>query len=368
MNAPAQGMTMAESKIAGGVHARVAAMIAEAGGDSPEAAPTEAAETASAPESPAGAPPTGGDSGAESVPVETPPAAEPKPDDAVETQKAKHELLREKLAKLRAENDARESARRAREYEERAKTDAEAAAAEKAKYAGLRNGTFLETVKALGLDPRQTFEEMKDEALKAGTPEAQLQRMQQQFDAQIAEAKAKIEKLEKEREEERQKREATERQARFDYEFKRDIADEALRDLRIEYDDEQLADMAWALAHDRARMLSHAKRLNVQLTRSDGRYSMKEILTVLSRAHAEHEDSKKQRRERLQATIPSQAAPQQAPANAKTVNGTAEKRNAGNPLGNEAATSRSPDPKSTEKRRYSDEERRQRVQRLVDRS
>jgi hypothetical protein len=334
-----------------------------------EAAIQFATGSDSASDSPQASPASGGDSGAESAPdavatPQSPPAAQP-PNGAdrstEEARETKRSLLSERLAEVRERRAAARLDRQAREQADHAKKDREAAAAERAKWEGLRNGTFLDGMKALGKDPREVFEQMKQEAVEAGKPEAQIRQMQERFDKLLAETveplKKTIEGLREEKKQTEAREQAREESARFSADFDRTMQSPDFAPLRIEYGDERLVSMVRSFVTNPGSIVQHAKALKVELTHDDGRFSMREALTVLKRAQEEHE-AQKQRRAQAVAP-PSQPAP--APAGKKpTVNGTQER--ADNPLGNEPASSRA----SNATGKSPSESRRQRVQRLID--
>jgi hypothetical protein len=315
-----------------------AAIIKETGSDST----SESSQTS---------PALGGDSGVESASANA--AAKPEPgktgvatelqkteaDDSQKAQKTKHELLQEKLAHVREQRQAQQIAKRAKAEADATKTDREAAKAERAKWEALKNGTFLEGMKALGRDPREAFEQMKDEAINAGKPEYQIKQMQERFDAALKEAveplKKTIEELTAERAQAKQEQDAREHNARFSSDFATQIKSPDFLGLVIEYGEERLESMVRGFVTNPGTIEKYAKALGVDLTHADGRFSMREALTVLRRAQEQHE-AQKQSRVQKNAT-PSQAA--SAPAEKKpTVNGTTER--SGNPLGNQPASSR----------------------------
>lgn len=320
-------MSVAES-----ISARVSALTAAA----PEA-PAPATESASAPD-PAGSPPTG-ESGSESAPdagvSDTPgdPSGATTPSPA-----AKHDLLAEKLAMVRERRAAErlEANARARAAQAKRAADADRAAAaeERQRWEALKVGNFKEAISAMGRNPAEVFAEMQREAEEAGTPAGQLRQMQAAFDRQMAEAKAKIDALEKDRQEAR----ATAGEAKFASDFQRVVAHADFAPLLVEYEPATVLNIAKSLRDDPARMHTHARRLGIRLTDPSGGYNMLDICRVLAAQQAEHERGKEQRRARL-APTPPPPAPTPAPS-AKTVNGTAEPRKAGTTLGNDLASSR----------------------------
>lgn len=327
------------SKIAQSIHARVTQLATPAGSES-AAEPSEAA------------PPVAEGSAVDSGSAASPPPAEASVDPTVDpngdTEEAatKRAILAEKLKAVRAKNRERKLSKETLTAKEQAEADRQAAAAERAKYEALRTGTFKETLEALGRDPREVFKEMQKEAIEAGTPEAELRRMRGDFERQMGE-KLKpladtIEELKRQNEallEERRQLSEREQSMSFQNDFRSNVDKPDFTDLRIEYGDQRLYRLAEGMKSNPSQLRAHAKELGVRLTYADSRFTMTDILNVLNAAHVAHETEKKQRRERMQAPETSTGAPQQAPATAKTVNGTAERRNAANPLGNDTAAS-----------------------------
>jgi len=305
----------------------IAARVAQMAGDGAQASGGEpAAESDSASETKTVAPHDGKASEAESGSAAAA-TAETVATDATKTdadaRKTKHALLEEKLAETRERRQAQRHAERARAERKQAEADRQAAAAERAKYESLKTGTFKETIAALGRDPTEVFNEMQEEARIAGTPEAQLKSMRAMFEKQLAEAIEPLKKtIEQERAEKAELREREEN-ARFGAEFTRAIQDAAYARIREEYSDEQLYKFARNVKHD--------------LTQQGKRFTILDVLKVLKDSQDEH-DADKARRNRTQTATQSSAA--QAASEKPTVNGTAERRNAGTTLGNDLASSR----------------------------
>lgn len=285
-------------------------------------------------------------------------AAKPSPgaaDPASEERKTKHALLEEKLAHVRERRAADRIEKKARETAAKAEQDAKVAAEERGKWESLKSGTFFEGIKAQGRDPKAVFEEMKQEAIKASTPEAQIERMQALFDKQLREA---VEPLQKrvdeltEREKELLEREES---TTFRADFTAEVQADAYKSLRIEYGDDRLFRIADGLKKNPAQLRAYARELKVKLTYDDERFTMQDILGVLRRAQDSHEEEKQRRA--------GQFAPPQAQATPaaveKTVNGTVQP--AANPLGNAPASSRATN--EAAKPRLT---RAQRVQKLAD--
>lgn len=344
--------------IAEGINSRIQKLAAEADA-------LDAADSAS--ETKPVTPLDGKGSGAESAVVSSPPdstspssettaaLADPPPE-----QQTKHALLEEKLAAIRERRAAERLLHQAQERASSAERESKQAAEERAKWDALQKGTFKEAIQALGRDPREVFEEMAAEAQEAGKPETMIARARAEMERQLASTieplKKTIDSLQKQLEDERA--------SSFEHGFIADFQTASQRpeftELLIEYEPETLLQIAKTMRDNPPHMHQTAKRLNVQLTGRDGRFNMFDILNVCRAQLAQHVQGREARRSRLQAASTSQAAPQQAPANASTVNGTAEKRNAGvNTLGNQLASSRASD---TAKPRLT---REQRIQKLI---
>jgi len=327
------------------------------------------AEAEPAPETNAAPPPDGGSSGADSAPADggasaggSPPGAgEPSPGAPID-----HDKLREKLERDRERREERARRKKLEEDSAAAAKAREEAEAAKAKYANLGKGKpFLETIKELGLDPRQTFEQMREEALKAGTPEAKLEAMERAWQTRLEGIEQALSDERKAREDERKAiaEERKQSQARAAHEafvtdFRQTIADPRFESLTEEYEPAQLFPLVQSFKANPPSLFEQAKTVGVQLTRDDGRFTMVDILSVLKATQDRHfARLEEQRRKKSAAPQTSQAAPQQAPTSKPTVNGTAE-RNAGNSLGNQLAATRAADPSA---RKESKEERLRRL-------
>jgi hypothetical protein len=322
-------------------------------------------------DAPAAAPPSGASSGVDSAPAAV--DASGQATEAAAPTLA--EVLREKLAKTREARQAQRAEQRAREARSEAariaaeaKADREAAAAEKARWEGLKNGTFLDGIKALGKDPREAFAEMQAEAIEAGTPEAQQRRMREEFDRQL---KAETERVARELREElaAEKAAAAEQAlaARFESDFVRAVADPAYEALRDEYEDEAIFGYANALRAAPQQLYALAGQLGVRLTDPSKGFTMRDILNVLRAKQAEHIGAAERRRAARTAAAPppSQAAPHAARTPSPTVNGTAASRNAGaTTIGNDLATERASDGKFVPKGSTASARLRERVRRL----
>jgi hypothetical protein len=299
----------------------------------------------SAPAAPAEAPVTGaGDAGA------TPQAA---PIDHAELE-----------AKLRAERDRnmtraeRKRAKVEREAAEKARAEAEA---EAKKWQGVgKEKSWLETIKATGRNPSEVFEEMKNEALKAGTPEAKLEALERLYAERFETLEKTIKEERDAREQERQQTTAQQQHARFVGDFQNGVMRDEFAPLREEYEAPQLFHFVNVLKNNPPYLMQQAKTLGVKLTANDGTFTMMDILNVMKAQQARHFNRiEEQRRKQSAASQASSAAPQQAPAATKpTVNGTAE-RNAGQTIGNDLAATTAAGAKPPKK-----ETREERVARL----
>ncbi len=327
------------------------------------------AEAEPAPEGAAAPPPDGGVSEADSAPARPAGEGAPStPDDPAGARVATidHAALKEKLERDRARREERARRRKLEEDAAAAKKAREEAEAEKAKYANLEGKPYLERIKALGLDPLKTFEEMRAEALKAGTPEAKLEAMDRAWQARFEAMNKQLEDERKAREEtqktaaeERRRAQEQANQHAFVREFETGLRDPKYESLTDEYEPTQLLGIATRLRDQPDLFFQQATDLGVSLTSDDGTFTMGDILGVLKATQDRHfKRLEEQRRKRTAATQTSQASPQQPPeATRPTVNGTAE-RNAGSALGHQLAATRAAEP-ATRK-----ESREERVKRL----
>ncbi len=241
-----------------------------------------------------------------------------------EARKTKYELLQEKLREARERRQAQRVRAEALSSKAQAEADRKAAADERAKWEALRSGNFKDAITAMGRDPGEVFREMQEEAKAAGTPEAVQKRMLDMFERQMRE---KVEPLKQEIEDlkaERAQLAVREETSRFRSEFQRVIIDDQYQSLREEYDDGEILDFAFSVKDD--------------LTKAGKRFTIIDVLSVLKSAQDEHNAKKEARRTRLQTAKQSPAA--QAASEKPTVNGTAERRNAGTTLGNHLASER----------------------------
>lgn len=337
-----------------------AVQIARDGGDVATAqltaeAPPPAEGTPAAPAAPAVAAPTAGQQTPENI-VESA-GAPPQPTLGDELKATIDLKLAAQREKRKAAED-RKAAEAARAEAEKLKSEA---LTEKQKYDALRTGTFKDTLTALGRDPLETFKELQREAIEAGTPEAQIREMRAQFEKQIGE---KLEPLAKTIEElkaenaklktDRKQQAVAAYEAQLVSHFEHEIKAPDFRELRIEYGDEGVFEYVDYFDQNPKELVAAAKEYNVPLTDPGKGFTMREILSVLKAAQVAHEDGKKSRAAEL-APPPAPAAPS-APKKTPTVNGTAERRNAGQTIGEDLAGERaSPAPRLSRKERIDQE-------------
>lgn len=319
-----------------------------------EAVAAKLAESEPAPENTGAASPPDGVSEAGSAPAEAGSAGDATAPEATPPAGASidHGALRAKLEADRARREEKARRKRLEEEESAIKKAREEAEAEKAKWAGLGKGkTFLETIKELGHDPLKTFEEMKTEALKAGTPEAKLEAMERAWQARVDALETKLTDFQKEREEERQTAEEERKQYEsershqaFVSDFQRGVGEERFAPLVDEYEPADLFRIVSALKENPPHLFEQAQNLGVELTSADGSFTMIDILNVCLKTQQRHQARlEEQRRKKSAAPQTSPAGPKQPPAATKpTVNGTAE-RNAETSLGNQLAATRAAD-------------------------
>lgn len=333
--------------------------------------PSEGAESAS---ETAAAPPAGGPSGAGSAPADggasptqsgetalkDPSPGAPNTASEIERKLAADRARRAEKARRRQADEDATAAKKAREEAEQAKKDAEA---ERAKFANLGKGRpFLETIRELGLDPRQTFEAMREEALKAGTPEARFEAMEKawgaRFESMDAALKSEREAREnerKEREAERSREQQTNAERGFQHAFEKGISDSRYESLLEEYPAEHLFGIVKTQRDNPEAFLAHARATGVRLqweehaaarmaagedlTDEEPTFTMLDILNVLKATQDRHFARLEEQRRKKQAasqTAPEAPAKKAPVATRPTVNGTAE-RNAGSSLGNNIA-------------------------------
>jgi len=310
---------------------------------------------------------------ASGAPEDAASAAPGSPPEAPTTEEeARRALYAEKLAAIRQRNRERQelgvSARARAEAEQlraQAEADRKAAAEERARLAEGRKD-FRKFFEANGMNAREAYEEMTRQAVEAGTPEGQIKAAQAAWQAEMEALRGEVKSLRQEREEARQRAqaEAVAQAFRADYDDAIKAAEGKYDDLLDAYDD-ALLDKAEFLRDNPDAFHAHASALKVRLTAPGGRYNMQDILNVLAAVHAQHEETRAKRRAaRTAASPPSQAAPQAAPTS--TVNGTAERRNAGtSTIGNDLATQRASDGRFIPKGRTAAERLRERTRRLA---
>lgn len=304
----------------------------------------EAADAESAPEASPGAPPPGGEtpSGADSASAGL--NVTPTGGEGTDPETAVHQELE---AKLQADRDRRgtkaerRAARLARERAEalakQAEDDRKAAADEREKAKGM---SWLDRAKADKRDPREVFEEMRAEALKAGTPEAKIEAMEKAWGARMESLEKALEEERSGRKTERETATAHQEHAAFVADFQQGIADDKYATLHEEYDPPELFRVVQTLKGNPAYLRKQAKDLGVALTFDDGSFTMMDILSVMKATQDRHRTKQEQRRTQGAAPHTSPAGLQQPPAATKpTVNGTAA-RNAGNTISNDLAASR----------------------------
>ncbi len=268
---------------------------------------------------------------------ETPEQAETK------ARAARLALYEEKLTASREKRQAQRTIEKAKAERKAAAAErqaaAEHAAAEKAKYEGLKKaGSIKQTLELLGKNPREFIEEAQREAIEYSTPEAAAKRAQEALDAKFAEQQAKIDALVKEREDALAAEAARNEHQRLVTHFQKSLDDPAFKALRVEYPDEVLLDHAQHYAANPAELHQHARTYGVRLTDPHGRFTMHELLQVLSAAQAAHDAGK-------QARQAAQSPPEGQTGKPPTVNGTAERRNAGTVTNDLASQRASPGPK-----------------------
>lgn len=329
------------------------------------------AEPGSAPETPDRSPPTAGSSSAESASADAPttnaplatadgeggtqaspeaPTTEPI-DPAVLRQRALEEKLAAAREARRAARASIEEAARLRREREAAEAERKAIAEERAKLDAWKKKPLLERVVEEGQTPADAYEKMRQEALKANTPEARIEALQEAHRAEMAALKDELKSLRDERQTERAEAEKRQAEHVFQSEFHRCAKDPDYAPLLEEYEPEQLFGIASTLRRDPERLFAQARALG--LTVQGTRFTMDDIFTVLKATQDAH-------RRRLQTKTQRPAEAAQEPAREPTVNGTTARRNAvTNVLGNENAGQKlTGTPRQT---------RQQRVQRLIQR-
>ncbi len=240
-------------------------------------------------------------------------------------------LFEEKLKGAQEKRQAQKLAERAKADRKAAQADREAAKAERAKYDGLKDGTFRQTLETLGRDPLKTWEEMNREAIEASTPEAQAKReeaaRQKALDDRLTPMQEELKQLRAEREQFL----ADQEQHRITTNFQRELANPVFEDLRIRHSDEALFDHAQYFIKHPEIIHTAAKTHGILTDHAKG-FTMNELLRVMAAVQAA-EDSEVQARRSARRP----AEPQSAPP---TVNGTAPRRNAATAIGNDLASQR----------------------------
>ncbi len=221
--------------------------------------------------------------------AETPEQAETK------VRAARLALFEEKLVASREKREAQRVVERAKAARKEAANERRLAQEERAKYDGLKEGSFKDTLKALGRDPQKTFEEMSREAIEYSTPEAAAKREQVRIDAKLEELKARQDAIDKREADQAAEVAARAEQSRLITHFQKAAEDPAFGALRIEYPDEVLLDHAQHYAAHPAELRKHAAAYGVRLTDPHGRFTMHELLQVLSAAQAAHDTAKQTR-------------------------------------------------------------------------
>jgi hypothetical protein len=302
--------------------ARIEALSTQAdGGEAPaQEAPAEAAPNT--PNTPNEAPAT---------------PATPEQSEAERVLAAKRALIEEKLHAQREKRKAAGLSSQARADREAAAQARAAAEAERGRYESLKQGTFKQTIEALGRDPRAVFEEMQREAIEASTPEAELRKLRADFERQMGEQLRPLQETIDALKAERQQLAAREYEMSLAAAFQSTVTDAKYLDLRAEYGDEGLHAYVKKFDRDPAMFIAAAKQYAVPLTDPSQGFTMQEILDVLKAAQDAHDRGKQERRQKL---MPASAPGQTQPGKPPTVNGTAARSNAGTPIGNDLASER----------------------------
>jgi hypothetical protein len=249
--------------------------------------------------------------------------------------------LRAKLERDRERREAKAAIRKAKqEAEARAKLEKELAE-ERAKREAWKKKPWKERLLEEGGDPRQIFQEMRDEALKADTPEAKIDALEKAYQARLDAIEAEV-RAEREARTSQEKAIAQERQERaFERDFEHAMKLEGVQPLLEEYEPEDLLPIVRTLRDDPETLFAHAERLGVDLgfdlTDPSASYNILHIFQVL---RAQHDEAVAKRQRLRKSAEPQASQPGQQPAEAKkpTVNGT-EAKNAGTTLSNDLAAS-----------------------------
>lgn len=290
---------------------------------------------------PSSAHPPAAGSAAASAPADAPDSSQGADVSSTNEAPLDHGVLAAKLAADRAARAAKRSRRDAAKDREEAEKTKREAADELAKWKALgKDKPWLDAVKATGHDPAKVFAEMQQEAMRAGTPEAQIAAITSKYDGEIA-------ALKKELADEREGRESAKKEADrvrvesgFRDDFGRAAREPQFAPLLEEYEPDTLFSIANGLRAEPKKLFNAAKELGVSLTGQRGEFTMIDIFNVMRATQAAHQ-SRMQRRNQSAAPQTSESPVTQATQAKPTVNGTAE-RKAGTPttIGNDLATSR----------------------------
>jgi hypothetical protein len=304
--------------------------------------------------------------GSASADVQTPAGGAPAPAESSPSPEATNvpdeAELRAKLERDREKREAKAALRRAKQAEQEREELARKLKERDEREAARKAKPWIERVKEDGEDPRAAFEAMKEEALKAGTPEAQIAKMTQAFEAKLATLETQLKAEREAREQERQSAQQAIAEQTFNEQFQRAVGMQDFAPLLEEYEPNDLYPMVRAMRDNPEVLFANAERLGVDLgidlTDPESTFNMGHIFTVLRAQQAAHEAKKQRLRKSAE---PPQSQPAQ-PAEAKkpTVNG-AEARKAGTTIGNDLASSSAGAPPD-----YSGETHKQRLKRIID--
>ena len=296
--------------------------------------------------------------------LDTAPGGEAEPASPGATNAPSESELRAKLERDREKRALAAERKRAREDREAAEAARKEAEAVREKWAKLgKDGSILERVKEAGANPREVFEQMRDEALKAGTPEARIEAIEKAYAARFEAMEAQLKAERDAREQARMAATEAERERIFDGQFGRAVQHEAFAPLLEEYDPEDLYPIVRQMRDNPDVLFDAAERLGVDLgidlTDPEAQYNIGHIFQVLTAQQAAHQ-AKRQRRTKRAAPTESQSE-QPTEAKRPTVNGT-EARNAGSTIGNDLAASSAGAPPD-----LSNEDHKARLKRLIER-
>lgn len=271
--------------------------------------------------------------------------------------------LRAKLERDRERREAKQAKRRLADEESARKRLEQQLKERDERDAARKTKPWLERIKEDGEDPRKVFEEFKAEAIKAGTPEAQLEAFTKAYEAKLAKVEAKLAESEKAREQREQAIAKAEADRAFQGDFHRALKIPDFAPLLEEYPDpDDIYPLVKHFGEHPDQLFAQADRLGVDLgldlTDPDVEFNMLHIFQVL-RAQQDAHNAKKQRLTKRAEPPPSQPA-QPAEAKKPTVNG-AEARKAGTTIGNDLAASSGGAPPDA-----SHEDHKSRLKRLID--